>query len=151
MGNVAVLRAMQDDYNSSGFKRSDIDELLYNWLAWIQTRRFYAPPVPPNMLMLMQVNRQAGKEPPNARNDAMSAAFNIVLQGAEVGYRLPFLYVYLKQYRPVPIKTLAYELGIDTDTVYQRAHIAAERYYNQAIKLADMNSKLSKGVDDNTD
>lgn len=151
MGNVAVLRAMQDDYNSPGLKRGDIDELLYNWLYWIQTRRFYAPPVPPNMLMLMQVNRQAGREPPNARNDALSAAFNIVLQGADVGYRLPFLYVYLKQYRPAPIKTLAYELGIDADTVYQRAHAAAERYYNEALKMADIRAKFSKEVDDNAD
>jgi hypothetical protein len=151
MGNVAVLRAMQDDYQSPGLKRGDIDELLYNWVYWLQTRRFYAPPVPPNMLMLMQVDRRGLKEPPNARNDAISAAFNIVLQGADVGYRLPFLYVYLKQFRPEPIKTLAFNLGIDRDTVYQRAHIAAENYYNQALKLADMNSKFSKEVDDNAD
>ena len=151
MGNVAVLRAMQEETYSSGIKRSDIEELLYNWLSWIQTRRFYAPPVPPNMLMLMQVDRRGLKEPPNARNDALSAAFNMVLQGADVGYRLPFLYVYLKQYRPTPIKTLAYELGIDADTVYQRAHVAAERYYNEAMKMVEIRAKFNKEVDDNTD
>ena len=149
MGNVAILRAMQDE--RTGINRSHIEELLYNWVYWIQTRRFYAPPLPPNMLMLMQVDRRPSSEPPNARNNALCAAFNAVIMGAEEGHRLPFLYVYLKQYRPEPVKTLAHKLGIDTDTVYQRAHNAAERYYTQALRLAEMNAEMLKEKDECTD
>lgn len=62
----------------------------------------------------------------------------------EPEYVRPFLYVYLKQYRPDPIKALAFELGIDGDTVYQRAHSVATKYYNQAQDLHDMNAKMQK-------
>lgn len=125
--------------------KSEIDELLHNWIEWIRTRRFYAPPMPPSILALLA--KQSSGEPPNAANDALCAAFNLVLQGAPESERLPFLYVYLKQYRPGPIKELAYALGIDADTVYWRAHKAAPVYLAQAKQLAEMSAMIHREVD----
>ena len=125
--------------------RSEIQELAHNWVNWINTRRFYCPPIPQNMLARMQVDRRPSKEPPNARNDALCSAFNTVMVGADPQYRLPFLYVYLKQYRPFPVKSLAAELGVDSDTIYYRAHFVAPRYFNQALKIArDMEILLNE-------
>lgn len=115
--------------------RSDIEELVNNWVHWTLSRRFYAPPIPKNMLVMMQKDGRPSREPPNAPNDALCAAFNMVIAIAEKEERLPFLYVYLKPYRPSPIKTLADELGITRETLYQKAHQAAERFHNRALRL----------------
>lgn len=131
--------------------KSDIEELVTSWVGWMMTRRYYAPPLPPNILQLMQVDRRKAKEPPNARNDALCAAFNLIIQQAEPIERLPFLYVFLKNYRPAPIKVLADELGIDTDTVYQRAHKAGAKFLAHAKQLAELNAQLRKEVEDYVD
>ena len=133
--------------------RLDIEELLLNWLYWTMTRSFYAAPAPKNILA-----RLGGRSPdeisttglpPDAKNDALCNAFNLVMQSAhdiEPEKQIPFLYVYMKSYRPKPIKTLAYELGISSDTIYTRAHQVAPKYYNQAIQLCDLSAKLNREV-----
>jgi DNA-directed RNA polymerase specialized sigma24 family protein len=131
--------------DSAAFK-TEIDELLQSWVQWLRTRKFYAPPLPQNILEILK-GSNSGKEPPNADNDALCAAFNLVIEGAPDGERLPFLYVYLKQYRPNPIKTLAHDLGIDADTVYQRAHKVAPEYLSKAKLLAEMSAKIHREVD----
>lgn len=132
--------------DDSAALKTEIEELICNWLYWLNTRRFYAPPLPPNILALLS-SEHSGKEPPNAPNDALCAAFNLVIQGAPDAERLPFLYVYLKQHRPQPIKAVAYDLGIDADTVYQRAHKAAPKFLSEAKKLAEMSAQIHREVD----
>jgi DNA-directed RNA polymerase specialized sigma24 family protein len=127
--------------------KSEIEELLYNWLYWLGTRRFYAPPLPPNILAMLQQEHGRNKEPPDARNDALAAAFNLVISEAPDDYRLPFLYVYLRQLRPKPIKALAYDLNINQDTVYWRAHHVAPKYLSQTKSLAILNSQIQKEVE----
>lgn len=136
--------------DNSVFK-SEVEEVVMMWIGWLMTRRFYAPPVPPNILQLMQIDRRKSKEPPNARNDPLCAAFNLVIQQADPLERLPFLYVFLKDYRPAPIKVLADELGIDTDTVYQRAHKAGAKFLAQAKQLAELHSQLRREIEDYVD
>jgi len=126
--------------------KSEIDELLQSWLVWLATRRYYAPKLPPNILAILSMPH-GGKEPPNAANDALCAAFNLVISGSPDSERLPFLYVYLKQRRPGPIKELAYQLNIDSDTVYHRAHKVAPMYLKQAKDLAIMNAMIHREVD----
>lgn len=126
--------------------KSEIDDLLQSWLSWLNTRRFYAPKLPPNILAILS-SQPSGKEPPNADNDALCAAFNLVISGAPDDDRLPFLYVYLKAYRPGPIKELAYDLGIDSDTVYHRAHKVAPEYLKKAKDMAIMNAMIQREVD----
>lgn len=128
-----------------------IHELLDRWQSWLFTRRFYAPPLPKNILDLMQNNTKVSKGEPNGRNDALCAAFNLVMTNAPDHERLPFVYVYLKEYRPSPIKTLAHEMGIDRDTVYQRAHESAIKFYNKAKELEKLHGQLQKEIDDYVD
>jgi len=127
-----------------------INELVYDWVAWLRTRRFYAPPMPPNMLLLLMEGRASG-EVPNARNHPLCAAFNLVINEAEAAERLPFLYVYLPEYRPKPVKSLAAELGIDRDTIYQRARTAAVKFYAQARRLEEMHTMIRREVEDYVD
>jgi hypothetical protein len=130
--------------------KSEIEEMISNWLYWMATRRFYPPGMPPNILAVLSMPHH-GKEPPNARNDALCAAFNLVITNSPNDERLPFLYVYLKQHRPGPIKELAYDLGIDSDTVYQRAHKAANVFLAKAKELAIMNAQIQREVEDYVD
>lgn len=128
---------------------NELEKVIDDWIEWLRTRRFYAPPLPQNILaMLAEKNSKVTREPPNANNDALCAAFNLVISTAPDEERLPFMYVYVKRLRPQPVKCLASNLGIDRDTVYQRAHVAAPKYLSQAKALADLNSKLQKEVED---
>jgi DNA-directed RNA polymerase specialized sigma24 family protein len=131
--------------------KSEIEELVQLWIVWLMTRRFYAPPLPPNILQILQADKRVSREPPDAKNSALCAAFNLVIQEAKPDERLPFLYVFLKAYRPAPIKVLANELGIDRDTVYQRAHSAAEKFLRQSKALAEMNAQVSREIEDYLD
>jgi hypothetical protein len=127
---------------------SEIEEVLYNWVSWLRTRKYYGCALPMNMLAQMQMDRRV-LEPHDHKNDAMSASWNLVMSSAhnlEPENLLPFLYVYLREYRPAPVKAVAYELGIDRDTVYQRAHTVAPRYLYQAKKLHEINRKMQKEV-----
>jgi len=127
-------------------KLTQLRELLNDWIAWLYTRRFYAAPVPRNILVrMMEEHAFKTGEPPNAKNSALCSAFNKVLilaHAREPEYLIPFMYVYLKQYRPQKIQALAITMELNTDTIYQRAGVAAIRYLNQAethVRLSNMN------------
>lgn len=127
---------------------SELETLIDNWIEWLRTRRFYVPPLPQNILtVLAEQNSKVSRPPPSADNDALCAAFNLVITMAPDAERLPFLYVYVKRLRPQPLKSLGRDLGIDRDTVYQRAHAAAPKYLSQAKSLRELNSKMQKEVD----
>jgi hypothetical protein len=130
--------------------KDELSELISNWVYWLSTRRFYAPALPLNILAILQKDDRPSREPPNAFNDAMCAAFNLIIEGAiqkDPQHALPFLYVYLKDYRPGPVKELAYALKIDADTVYFRAHKVAPVYLDKAKELAEMSAKIHREVD----
>lgn len=131
--------------------RNDIEELLHNWIKWLSTRRFYTKTLSPNILAMLQVDRRPSRGEPDGRNDPLCAAFNLIISEAQDSERLPFLYVYLKAHRPRPIKALAFDLGIDSDTVYQRAHHAAPKYLSQAYKLQELHAKMQKEIEDYID
>lgn len=137
-------------------KKSDVEELIKNHLNWLYSRRFYAPPTPLNILARLQIDRRRSKEPPDAVNSAMCAAYNLVIEDASVndkGKFKAYFFVYYKGYRinpqtgrPVLLKQIADELGIEPSSVYDRAHTASIKYYNMAVKLADLNSKMQREV-----
>jgi hypothetical protein len=149
--NLSGIEFMGVAVSDESNLKTEIEELLYNWIYWLMTRRFYAPPLPPNILALLQVDRRPSKEPPNARNDALCVAFNLIITQAADGDRLPFLYVYLPKHRPQPIKGLAFDLGIDRDTVYERAYAVAPKYLRQAKELAELNAQMQREVEEHID
>lgn len=138
--------------------KSDVQELIQNHLNWLFTRRFYAPPQQVNILARLQIDRRRSKEPPNARNDALCAAYNLVMEDAAIsdrGHFEPYFYVYYKDFRydhklgrETQLKDVAMNNGIENASVYDRAHVAASKYYNLALKLADLHSKLAREVED---
>ena len=130
--------------------QDEIKELIKKHLAWFYTRRFYAPPPKNNILARLQVDRRKSNEPPNAANDPLVAAYNLVIEEAEKSDYESFaayFYVYYKAYRPVPIKVLADELGIEPCSVYDRAHVAAIKYYNNTLSLMRLNAMLQREVE----
>lgn len=135
--------------------RSDLEELLKTWQSWLYTRNFYCAAMPKNILaqLMKEQNRRSG-EPPNARNDALCAAWNMVMQNAhdvEPHMSIPFLWVYMKHYRPSPIKVLAADYGVNVDTIYWRAHSVAEKYYNKALELHKLNAQMQAEVAEDYD
>lgn len=142
--NMPVIAVTKDDQSLK------VKQLVHDWVSWLYTRRFYAAPVPQNILVRMMEEHQLKGEPPNARNDALCSAFNkvmILAHATEPEYSIPFMYVYLKQFRPRKISALAIDLNIDSDTVYQRAHAAATRYYRQAenhVRLSSMDHSFKE-------
>jgi len=142
----------------SEYNKKDMQDLIKRHLDWLYTRRFYAPPQQVNILARLQVDRRRSTEPPDARNDSMCAAYNLIIEDAakcDTAYFKAFFFVYYKDFRidpqtgkPTLLKTLADELGIDASSVYDRAKIAATYYYNLTIKLNDLNAKLQREVEE---
>lgn len=140
------------------FHKQDMQQLINNHLDWLYTRRFYAPPAQVNILARLQIDRRRSKEPPNARNDSMCAAYNLVVEDAALNDKALFkayFFVYYKDFRinpqtgkPTLLKTIADELGIEPCSVYDRAHVAAAKYYNTTIMLNDLHGKLQREVED---
>jgi hypothetical protein len=117
-------------------KLTELRELVHDWVSWLYTRRFYAPYVPQNILVRM-IEEHTFKtgEPPNARNSPLCSVFNKVLKLAaaeEPEHLIPFMYVYFPEYRPMKIQALAITMGINSDTVYERAHKAGQKYLRRA-------------------
>ncbi len=115
----------------------ELNELLCDWHAWLYSRRFYAPHLPRSILvrMIEEHNYISAKEPPNAKNSRLCSVFNKVLKLAseeEPEHFIPFMYVYFPKYRPEKIQALAIAMGINSDTVYARAHKAGEKYLRRA-------------------
>lgn len=127
--------------------KESLKSFVLDWTKWLFTRRFYAPPLPKNILEIMQHKPGINKVEPNAENSALCAAFNLVMTNAPDSERLPFLYVYLKPYRPAPIKTLAHQMGVNSDTIYQRAHEAATKFYAKSLELEKLHEQLQKEID----
>lgn len=130
-------------------KRVEIDDLMMRWLAWLYTRRFYAAPIPQNMLVRMiEQNSKQTKLPPDAKNCALCSAWNLVLQDASENDDsfIAFMFVYLKAFRPYKIARLAIERNVSTDTIYLRGHSAALKYYNKALMLERLHNDLQKEI-----
>ena len=135
--NMAVLATSE---------HSELQELLYNWVKWLSTRKYYAKALPLSVLASLQIERSPSLGEPDADNNALCCAFNMVISIADDIDRLPFLYVYLKESRPKPIKTLAFDLGVDRDTIYYRAHNAGAKFLYQAKKLQQLNASMRNEI-----
>jgi hypothetical protein len=144
-----------------------LKELIHNWINWLYTRSFYAPPQPENILaMLMEKNSKKSGEAPNGRNDPLCNAWNLVLEGAQKNALMgkdddfvPFMYTYFEEVRPTdhndkPLKLSVIAddiLKVDRKTLYRRAHAGATRYYNLAITIQELSSQLHREVEAFTD
>ena len=107
-----------------------------DWITWLDDRRFFGPPPKKSVLaMLIEKNRSRGEAPDRPLN-AEIAAFHVAVMGLPVEAFLPFVRVYCGV--PfVPVKTLAFEAGIERVTYYNRAHAAAH------VVMRSMNSVLA--------
>ena len=129
--------------------KQEIQELLFNWLSWLHTRSFYGVALPDNLMKNIKDNHLSTGQTPNARNDALCCAFNLIITDAldnDHDNALCFLYTYLKNYRPEPIKCLAFRLGISSDTVYVKADKAATKYYNKSLEWQRLNAMIQREV-----
>lgn len=129
--------------------KHEIQELVHNWISWLFTRSFYGAALPENLQKNIEDSYSSTGQQPNARNDSLCCAFNLVLTEAlknDNDNALCFMYVYAKSYRPEPVKTLAYRLNIDSDTVYKRAEKFAAVYYNMSLELERLNSMMQREV-----
>lgn len=129
--------------------KQELQELLYNWISWLFTRSFYGVALPENLMKNIKDNHLSTGEPPNAKNDALCCAFNLIITDAlenDPDNALCFLYTYLKNYRPEPVKTLAARLGINSDTVYVRAEKWGTIYYNKAVEWQKLSAMIHREV-----
>ncbi|MCT9125397.1 hypothetical protein [Cupriavidus gilardii] len=102
------------------------------WAYWCHTRKYFAPPVPQNILAQMQPRTRAPKEP-DGPLDPDLAFLNMAVHGLadeEPAEAICFSLYYFHGIRPV--KTIAGAMGIGTRTFYDRLH----RFARRAHKLA---------------
>jgi hypothetical protein len=115
-------------------------ELAQEWLPWLETRKFMAPP--PVMGVLGRLTHISSGRQPNAGMSAEMAAFHLAVVSLEVGYLIPFLDVYVQSF-PDPVKSLLAEIGLtDRSAFYYRAHKAAGDVVKTTNRLLEMNSAV---------
>jgi len=123
-------------------KNEHAQELAYQWVRWLNSRRFLAPPIPPSMLALLGQDRGTGEEPDGPMASEMPA-FNagvMALISQKPDLAFPFLKVYCGVPRG-PVKTMAGNKGISPKTYYELAHKGAGdvvRRMNMVINLGLM-------------
>lgn len=127
----------------TNIEKTILKEMIYDWLEWLRTRRFYAPPPMINILARMQKLKELPKEPPDAKNSLRCQCLNLVIQNLSESERIFFLYVYLKTYRPSSISSLAKQLGVHKDTIYTKAHDVAIKVYSRTLILERRLKKMS--------
>ena len=98
--------------------------LADDWQYWLATRRFFAPPEAKNILAMMSDKTRPAKEPPNAALSADIAAFHIAVCGLPDKLGAAFIRVYCG-WPNEPVKTLAFDAGIERLAYYERAHKGA--------------------------
>lgn len=127
-------------------RNEQVYQMAQDWLIWLKSRRFVGPPPQKNILVALAEKNKDKGEPPDGPMSAEIAAFNLAINALKAGYLVPFVAVYC-DYRPKPVKTLAYELGIQPPAFYERAHEAATKVMSDSIKLVEMNRMIHKEVE----
>ncbi len=110
----------------------ELDAHCEQWAHWCRTRKYFAPPVPQNILAQMQPRRRATREP-DGPMDADLAYFNMAVHGlAEEDKEgaVVFSLYYFHAFRPV--KAMAAALGIGRQTFYDRLH----RFAGRALRMS---------------
>ncbi|SOY79944.1 conserved hypothetical protein [Cupriavidus taiwanensis] len=105
------------------------------WGYWCFTKRYFAPPVPQNILAQLQPRARAPKEP-DGPLDADMAFFNMAIHGMaeeDMEGAICFSLYYFHGFRPV--KAMASALNIGTRTFYDRMDRFARRAHKMAATI----------------
>lgn len=104
----------------TGITDQDLHAYCLSWAHWCYTRRYFAPPLPRNILARMQpVDRVA--MPPDGPMDPDMAFFNMAVHGLAQDMPSEYACFALFYVHRVPnVKAVAVELGIGRRTYYER-------------------------------
>lgn len=123
-------------------RNEQAQQLAYDWVRWLNTRRFLAPQMPPSFLSLFLERMPSNGEPDGPMSPDMpafnAAVMAMLTQKPDLAF--PFLKVYCGVPRG-PVKTIAGNIGVSNFTYYDRAHKGAAeiiRRMNIAINLGLM-------------
>lgn len=100
----------------------EINERCLDWAHWCRTRKYFAPPVPANILAQLQPRRRVSQEP-DGPMDPDTAFFNMAiscLSDQRPEEAICFSLYYYHGFRPV--KAIAAAMGISRRTFYYRLH-----------------------------
>jgi hypothetical protein len=121
--------------------------LAQDWVRWLDTRRFLGKPDQKNILAQLQMRNKASRGAPDAPMSAEISAFNLAVTSLPKERFVPFVVIYC-EYRPKPIKTIAYEFGIQAPAFYERAHLTALEVLKVTRQLVILNGHLRNEIKD---
>lgn len=106
-------------------KNERAQNLAYDWMKWLCTRRLFGPPPPKHILAILSMPDSSG-EAPDAALSADMQAFHASVASLPDSIGRAFIRVYCGVPN-TPIKTLAFEEGIERNAYYARAHQGASQ------------------------
>jgi hypothetical protein len=115
------------------------------WGLWCHEKRYFAPPVPQNILAQFQPRSRPAMEPDGELSSEM-AFFNMAVHGLaeeEPEDAICFSLYYFHGFRPV--KTLAAAVGISRKTFYERIHRFGQKAQKQAPKIRQIHEDACNG------
>lgn len=113
--------------------------LAQEWVSWLDTRRFYAPPEKKNILARLQGGGNGNGREPDGPVVPEMVAFNLAVTALPMKLFMPFVVVYC-HHKPDPVKVMAHGQRVSTSKFYERAHRAA----HQALSIADTLLELNR-------
>lgn len=120
--------------------------MAQDWVRWLNTRRFLGEPEQVNILARLQTQNKPSLGAPDAPMSAEMSAFNIAVVNLPKEMFIPFVVVYC-DYKPKPIKTIAYDLGIQAPAFYERAHHSAQEVLKVTRQLVVLNGQVRAEVE----
>jgi hypothetical protein len=117
--------------------------LAQQWIAWLDTKRYFAPPRQKNILLMLQKiqSREVALDPPLSPE---LSAFNLAVKAQPTPYLIPFLFVYCHASNESP-KHYAHHLHLSLPAFYMRSHKCAASIYRRHLALIDdLNATMMK-------
>ena len=127
----------------------ELDAHCEAWAHWCRTRKYFAPPVPQNILAQMQPRRRATREP-DGPMDTDLCFMNMAIHGLaeeDPDGAIIFSLYYFHAFRPV--KAMAAALGIGRQTFYDRMHKFSSRAHRMSgsIKRVHLEQTMARDIE----
>lgn len=121
-------------------KNERAQELAYDWIRWLDSKRFMSPKLPPNFLTLL-MEQSGGAGEPDGRMSKDMPAFNAAVM-ALIDHRPEMAFPFLKVYCGVPrnpVKSLAGDKGVSPRFYYDQAHKGAAEVVRRMNLVLSLN------------
>lgn len=135
---------------SRRFTDPEFEEVCVNFWRYVRAHRFFAPRMPPAFSFVVQ---EGGSNPDvdyplNPFFPALVVALDELPADEQIAFYAVYICSAYRKGKKVPIKVIAYEMGINKANFYKKANNTARKVWNKAKNLKELHAKFNKVEDE---